>query len=58
MMVKGKNIISVSDQHNQDMYAAFGSAATGRSNLKANSVESGDCSCILEQFKQGEGTVI
>lgn len=56
--MKGKNVMSVLDQHNQDTYAIFGSAATGRTNLKANSMESGNCRIILEQFKQGEGTVI
>lgn len=53
-----KNAFSVPDQHNQDTYAVFGSGATVVANIKANSVESGNCSNILEKFKQGEGTVI
>lgn len=34
------------------MYAIFGSAATGRTNLKAKSVESGNYSNILEQLSK------
>lgn len=52
-MMKGKkNVIYILDQHNQDVYAIFGSAATGRTNLKAKSVESGNCSNILEQLSK------
>ncbi|KAF4801337.1 hypothetical protein TURU_035479 [Turdus rufiventris] len=43
------------DQHNQDTYSVFGSGATGTAKIKANSVESENCSNILEKFKQGEG---
>lgn len=45
-------MISVSDQYDQDVCAIFGSAAAGRTNLKAKSVESGNCSNILEQLSK------
>lgn len=56
--MKWKNAVSVPDQHNQDTYTVFGSGATGIANIKANSVQSGNCSNILEKFKQAEEMVV